>query len=984
ARRRALASAALMTLTRATTLLGGLGLLGLWLSPTLSPAVNRAALWGLGLTALGVLGVDLLRPIWLSRDPRRLAARLERRAPQLRDGLLTCVELHTRPAPLLDLLSAQMSRALSALDWRAALPLSPPWAWRVAALMALLALTLTWRLAPQRLAVGLARIQADEALAVGPLVGDLTLRVTAPPHFNRPPRVLKNLSGPLRLPKGSMVEVEATTLEPAHALTLRLGEAATPMTLREGRVGQARFEVKAALSWRFEVETMAGARLAEAEPRALLIEPDQPPRVRLLNPDQDLELDDPRLLQVAFDVSDDLGLSRVAVELALAADPEHPELIDLDLRGGATLRGEDSVDLRVIEARGGDRLALTLRAWDNNGVDGPQMGASITRYITLRSPKARHYALTDQLRALLEGLLNALATRLELDWADGLPLGPRLKVAYTLTEAAATGLGEITAQMSDDPLTAEEIRLALAEQLKALRGAMAAEAQRAEVLGAELAAPSPPVAARAALEVEGQAVIAALEGAVVLVEAMTARLALEDMAALADEIRAAKAHLRELIEAYRQRPDEHLKKRIMRDIQRLQRQIDEIRARMAQLRQKLPEEFLNIEGMKKGELSKGLEDTKAQLNQLEEMLAQGKIDEALAALEQMDKALDDLSNALNEDMQALHDQTHPERQKALSELMDQARDLIKRQAEISAETGEAEQAAQAALKRALEQALKDELEALLKQVGRLRLTIEALPMGDLARPFYAEDAPEHLQRAVDDLYALVESRRLFEALDAAELAQRQLADLRQAARFDKHEREAEGVEAILRRADTLNDEIIEALTRLLESAQRQQQQQQGGARRQRQGLARRQREAAEQAQRMAEGMGRAAAELPALGEAPSDKLNQAREAMQRAARRLSQGRPGQARPDQAEAEQALKGLMEGLKQAGQPQRGRRDGGQQQRQQGGRLNQDKVRVPGADAHQAPEAFRRALLEAMKARAPEDFQESVKRYYDALIK
>ena len=44
----------------------------------------------------------------------------------------------------------------------------------------------------------------------------------------------------------------------------------------------------------------------------------------------------------------------------------------------------------------------------------------------------------------------------------------------------------------------------------------------------------------------------------------------------------------------------------------------------------------------------------------------------------------------------------------------------------------------------------------------------------------------------------------------------------------------------------------------------------------------------------------------------------------------------------------------------------------------------VRIPGADQYVAPEAFRQELLEAMKKRAPNGYDDQVRRYYEELIR
>ena len=112
------------------------------------------------------------------------------------------------------------------------------------------------------------------------------------------------------------------------------------------------------------------------------------------------------------------------------------------------------------------------------------------------------------------------------------------------------------AGMVDDPLTPDEVRLALAGALGGLEKAIDEEKKAVEPLTAALdtVGTRPPTAdpnvrpavippeAGAAIRVASrmnEGVVDKLEPAIILVEAMVARLALEDMAALADEIKAA-------------------------------------------------------------------------------------------------------------------------------------------------------------------------------------------------------------------------------------------------------------------------------------------------------------------------------------------------------------------------------------------------------------------------------------------------------------
>jgi hypothetical protein len=49
-----------------------------------------------------------------------------------------------------------------------------------------------------------------------------------------------------------------------------------------------------------------------------------------------------------------------------------------------------------------------------------------------------------------------------------------------------------------------------------------------------------------------------------------------------------------------------------------------------------------------------------------------------------------------------------------------------------------------------------------------------------------------------------------------------------------------------------------------------------------------------------------------------------------------------------------------------------------------LGSEPIRIPGADEYRPPEEFREDILEAMKKRAPQGYDELVRRYYEELIR
>jgi hypothetical protein len=86
--------------------------------------------------------------------------------------------------------------------------------------------------------------------------------------------------------------------------------------------------------------------------------------------------------------------------------------------------------------------------------------------------------------------------------------------------------------------------------------------------------------------------------------------------------------------------------------------------------------------------------------------------------------------------------------------------------------------------------------------------------------------------------------------------------------------------------------------------------------------------------------------------------------------------------DPSAARDKARQAAEALEKARQRARG---AARQQMSDGGAgLDKEPIRIPGADEYRAPQHFREDILEAMKKRAPEGYDEMVKRYYEELIR
>ncbi|HYV65674.1 MAG TPA: DUF4175 family protein, partial [Myxococcales bacterium] len=136
--------------------------------------------------------------------------------------------------------------------------------------------------------------------------------------------------------------------------------------------------------------------------------------------------------------------------------------------------------------------------------------------------------------------------------------------------------------------------------------------------------------------------------------------------------------------------------------------------------------------------------------------------------------------------------------------------------------------------------------------------------------------------------------------------------------------------------------------------------------------------------------------VPIFGPQHEQMLQQAQEGMGRAEQRLGQGEPRGAQAGEQQALEQLQKFEDAMQQmakqaGGKGQSGPRmpmpwgePAGDQGENDSGDMDTQKVEIPDAEAGRGPQEFRKELLDAMKQKAPEKYQERVKQYYEELVK
>jgi DNA-binding transcriptional MerR regulator len=417
-------------------------------------------------------------------------------------------------------------------------------------------------------------------------------------------------------------------------------------------------------------------------------------------------------------------------------------------------------------------------------------------------------------------------------------------------------------------------------------------------------------------------------------------------------------------------------------------------ARMAETARGFHDEHMNAEAM--AELQKE-KDMKSGLDAAEEALQRGDVAAAMKALDQMAGQLDQMLAGLQKTGE-LPDAKQAELMKEMLAFKAQLEQVQAEQGKAAAETE--------AVKAELRRRMADKLEQGRQQAQRLeRLAKEARADLQQAQPGTPPRGEPDLDAAQEALADLQRALAMKDLEAAQEQAQRALAPTRRlATTLEEDAAIAERIpgasskdplslrqaQAQAREAGKKIAEVAKELQKLTPDPRQALTPVEGGKLDQ---LAKRQQGLERQAGELQQKLSQLMQKAPVFPQATPGLLGEARGHMGQAAGELSQKNAQRGHGEQQAALDAMGRLQQGLEQMAKKGGGKgggfpfpfgEPGGQGQEGESGDPRQDKVEIPGAEAHRVPEEFRKDLMEAMKQGAPERYRNEVQRYYEELVK
>ena len=970
--------------------IGGVALvvpvLGHWFGGSRATAFAVLGIGGLVAALVLVSGIVMgfLAPRRRWSTDHDLARWVGTRNADVASDLLSSVELANSPArpgaPSSTLVAALVAATAARLDGvepRALLPAGEvrrATRWMLAAIATNVVLLAA---APGLIAGGWRHlIAAPEApfdgasLSAVPLVGDLEATLTSPAYSRRAVLPLPSSSGDVRGLPGTKVELRARVLVPAASVELVIDSTETPgettsiATKIEGEQLTASLTITKSTHYRFAVRAPSGARSIETTSRSIEAEPDQAPNVQLLAPAETLDVTNLRRVELAFVIEDDFGLT--AAELVWEAGKDKGKK-PLTLEGAANGRAQGKVmwDIAEIVVPSGGEVRYWIEAKDNDTIGGPNVGKSRELRLKVISPRERHEETLGRQQELAEKIVKNLGGRLTLSPDEP---APREELARTLKEAVVE-LGSIGAAFEKDPHASDAMRKALTAMRERLDKLTTAEGKLMPQVSKTTGKPIALAAGRfAGLDAR---LVPELEDDTITLADWLDRERMEGLLDVSDEISAHEKRLAELLAQYNKTKDPRLLDEIEREMKAIERAHADLEKHRKGLAEDVLDQYVNRAAMQGQQGAECVDEVRKLVRAGQTQQAQQKLDQCRA---QHDRA----ASALEGSLANLRGDKFSEEQKKLDEVMNELSDVAKDQEDIAAESNRIFEA----YAEKADEVAKDRRREASKKVGalvdKLRKRIGEINEAGLT-PFAKEEL-DIVERRLTDVEHMVEDGDLAEALGMARQAKSSLdtiaGELEAALNDDPKSKWADATQDALEGVTRANPVAKELIAELQSLSPRPDQIMSADDMRAIERLRRRQAMNKGRTQRLADRTKQLGADLPGdTGAELGKKLGGAIDQMGNADDRMKQRDPSGAREATRSAADALGKARDRARSAAR------------QAQEGTVNDEPIRIPGADEYRAPERFREDLLEAMKKKgkaAPEGYDEMIKRYYEELIK
>jgi len=982
-------------------------------TPSSTPSAwlrQGARLW----LALALAGPALffLLPAWRRTSSLlQLAKAVDDRVPETRDALMTAVDLaqaldageldgdeqtkHLARAHL-----AQAERCSASVSPTQLLPLSDLGRRTLVgpAAAVLVALVLTQSAIPLgsglRLLLGpspaLAESLEAEMGGASLVLRNLSLSLEPPAYSGRDVLVLEGTSGDFQALPGTRVTLSADIPSGGREMVWNWANADPVRHEISGSHVEFSFVVPGRGHYHLVLERALGRPALKTRRFRVQALPDNPPELEVSGPAgaMDLRADD----QVRFDIraGDDFALSRLE-RVVLSRGREVARVPIADVAAQAEWSGSmpwsPGLDL---EGRGGD-LELIIEAWDNDTVNGPKVTRSRPIEVYVPTARDQHRRALQLKQRLLDESLDFLARLLVDDHNAPAQVRIRDEVVtqfeqqHHLAVAVLTTASELSVALQQDRYERRSVFLGITQAMENLARTWqdVVELVETEIRAGQSSAVHPLLvgqllSSRGAVASELERIVIDLAAFIQIQQGEDALEKLADTEPL----------LSDLADLVRQAQDgKPVQDALVQAMDELGERLQEVARKLAERGRGPDDGFAN---RLPSDLGPGM------LQQIEQLLAEGRYEEAMERIQQAMDAMNDLAESLNQERESqAGSQEADQLSQQLEAAIEETRRLEREQQQVIDSTQDLQQRFGNG-----EPLNAEERQQLAQDMDRLHGMIQDLPATEL--PARARGAVRQRARLAERMSAQMreayEEGDIDDAIELGQSGESYLDDMDGdlARSQDLDEAQRQGARAEVAQAENLAHSIVERMRRGRHQADRSRQQARAAGQQVRQQQAGLQ-QGVQNLRQQTERIGGSAFN-PVVGR---DSLEAAGELMGRAGQRLGAGQPSHALSAEKDALGQLRQFREALEASqmamgsqgtmgsgsmAQSGSGRGQARGRSRSDGilGEPDHQDVEMPQPEDFVGPEAFRSLVQEGAGEDAPERYRPYNHSYYEELVR
>jgi len=890
------------------------------------------------------------------------------------------------------------------------------------------------------------------SVVILPEVGDISVKYIYPSYTGLPELKVDKTSGDLEALLGTQVQISLKANKPLRKGYLLTDDGKRlPLEIERQLDLKGSFVLTGERVYWVEVEDIQGYINLNPVKHYIRTLLDSPPQIKIIAPGCDLTVSEKTEVELAYEVSDDFGLSRIDLVYqklrSETSDSVKPERIRIE-------RFDPSVaqkllnyqwNLGKLELHPGELISYYLEAWDNDTISGPKGSVSKTYYLEVFSYLKEHEEIEEKEHHFREEILRILGdqivakSRIEnWDETQGLEELKSVQVDQgrikESTEDLLNYLKELLPRMEVDPLgnsrvyseyknMEENLRYLKDEKMTGVLSTIseavkASNADRKEYIGK--------------VKNNQEEIISELEKLSLLAQNLLQEEKMRDVLETAQNLLESQTDLTGKLEEMGKEIDKDKLEELRKNLVEISKLMAKLVKSLSQLPETLPEEFINQDAIK----SLDLGEMSGYIEKMADKILKGDLEAALKIAKDLLKTLSSTMATLQAaasqvpsfgNSSGLFQEASVYSQE-LEKLIEEEKELVERTNQLDKKRLEALFRKQESLLKELaklQEEVIEETKKLLESLkGKLNY-IEVYPaiyqnlfvvlrgMSEVLSELSGETprrARELLKESIERLNSMLELLGNFTL--KIEKEKEKISDELSKLSQEKEEGEEltpqekgllslkENLEGKKRNVSEITEKISylrekeEKIAKSLEFEEKEIEVFKGEELLELGSLAEKQRELESRTRKLTQKLEELSGETSAIGPKIISDMEKASSAMNRASQELGMKRTEPALEREREALYYLGQGREGLasastklaelaKRAGkplvgflQPRGGTLPGGRMGFREG------YVKIPEAHEYQPPKEFRQELLEALKEKYPEIYEELIKQYYRRL--